>query len=76
MIGYVVKSTLYKVRKENSGERKERRGKGTEETRNMNDRGIYGMPRFSPRTSKLRPTIARRTWINMTTLVEGFKKEK
>jgi hypothetical protein len=55
---------MYKA-KENEGKRKGQRRKGMEETRDMNDRGIYGMPRFSPRKVGLGlPTIARRTWIN------------
>jgi hypothetical protein len=55
---------MYKA-KENEGKRKGQRRKGMEETRDMNDRGIYGMPRFSPRkVGAGLPTIARRTWIN------------
>jgi hypothetical protein len=55
---------MYKA-KRNEGEGKGQRRKGMEEKRDMNDRGIYGMPRFSPRkVGSGLPTTARRTWIN------------
>jgi hypothetical protein len=36
---------------------------------------LYGLPRFSPRRDRLRPTIARRTWINTTNLKRGPRRK-